>query len=636
MTKRSTVRTVCIGALLAVAWAVSGSRAEGQSSIIETDTKATLTCDGCHAAGKPLPYLGGEQFHRGAHSEFDSSHHAAPGPDGKPRAACLDCHSTNGQWDTVFPASDPRSTINRVRIAETCSKCHETQAGTFLHSIHGLAEERGINAAATCSDCHGSHAVFASSDPRSSLSKTNTPATCAKCHESIRADFETSTHHEAFLRGEDRAPVCTTCHTAVSHSPAPASLRAFDMQTVETCAKCHEKQAPSYRDTFHGQATALGFKPAATCADCHTPHQNLPAADARSSVNPANLIGTCGRCHAGATASFVTYDPHAQPANMDRSFPIFFAHTFMKWLFLFVFGFFGIHTLLWLQRALVGLMRGDIRRIRGGRHWVHRFNKPARITHIIMASSFMILAATGLPLMYYYTGWGQILGRSLGGLEITRVLHRIFAIVTFGYAIYHLAYIIWHWLIRRVRHLLSPESMIPNRKDFEDFWHMMRWFVYLEKRPPHFDRWTYWEKFDYFAVFWGVPIIGLSGLVLWMPGFFSSFLPGWVLNVAMIIHGEEALLATGFIFAFHFFHNLARPESFPIDSVIFTGKMPLKRFQEERPEEYKRIVEEGRLDEILTEPPSVLARAIAETFGLAAFVIGTALTVAIFWSLLTH
>jgi len=414
------------------------------------------------------------------------------------------------------------------------------------------------------------------------------------------------------------------------------TLRDFDMQTVETCAKCHEKQGPSYRDTFHGQATALGFKPAATCADCHTPHQNLPASDARSSVNPANLIGTCGRCHAGANASFVTYDPHAQPSNMDRSMPIFMAHTFMKWLFLGVFGFFGLHSLLWLQRSLVGLMRGDIRRIRTGRRWVHRFNKPARITHIIMASSFMILAATGLPLMYYYTGWGQTLGRALGGLEVTRVLHRIFAVVTFGYAAYHLWYIIWHWAIRRVRHILSPESMVPNLKDLKDFYQMARWFVYLEKRPPHFDRWTYWEKFDYFAVFWGVPIIGLSGLVLWAPSFFSSFLPGWALNVAMIIHGEEALLATGFIFAFHFFHNLARPESFPIDSVIFTGKMPLKRFQEERPQEYARIVEEGRLEAILTTPPSIISRALAETFGLLAFVIGTALTVAIFWSLLTH
>ena len=469
------------------------------------------------------------------------------------------------------------------------------------------------------------------------MSHANTPETCAKCHTTIRSEFELSAHHKAWQEGNANAPVCTTCHTAVSHAKAPATLRDFDIEIVQTCSGCHEKQAPSYRDTFHGQSSALGFRAAATCVDCHTPHSNLPPSDPRSSVNSANLIQTCGRCHENATASFVTYDPHAEPTDRNRSLVVYASYSFMTLLFIGVFGFFGIHTLLWLQRSIVGLLRGETRRIREGDQWVTRFNKSNRLTHLVMVVSFLVLAATGLPLMYYYTGWGQLLAKLLGGVSLTRLLHRIFAIVTFGYAFYHLGYLLWLLVVKRERGILfGPESMVPRPKDLQDFWHMVRWFLYRDSKPPRLDRWTYWEKFDYFAVFWGIPIIGLSGLMLWFPGFFTRFLPGSFLNVAMIIHGEEALLATGFIFAFHFFHNHMRPENFPLDTVIFTGKLPLKRFEEERPKEYERLVAEGRLEEILTDPPSARARIFATVFGFIAYIVGLILVIAIFTTMLRH
>jgi cytochrome b subunit of formate dehydrogenase/nitrate/TMAO reductase-like tetraheme cytochrome c subunit len=595
------------------------------------DADATLRCQGCHAPGRPLPYLGGDLFHKAEHAAYDGSLHAEAIRGGKNGASCLDCHSANGQWDTVFPSVDPRSTVNPVNVAKTCAKCHEQSASTFHNSIHGGAQARGISVAASCSDCHGSHGIFPASDPRSQVSKANTPATCAKCHQAILSDFEASSHGLALKEGDERAPACTSCHTSVSHAAAPRTTREFALETIEQCSSCHEKQAPSYRDTFHGQAAALGFAPAAACSDCHTPHRNLPASDVRSSVHHANLIQTCGRCHEGANASFVTYDPHPEPENRERSMLVWGATTFMEWLFVFVFGFFGLHTLLWLQRSIVGLVRGETRRVRDGERWVVRFNKSNRATHVVVVVSFLILAATGLPLMFYYTGWGQTLARVLGGVELTRLLHRIFAVVTFGYAVYHLGYLLWLLVVKRERGLLfGPDSMVPRPKDAQDLYHMVRWFLYLEKQPPRFDRWTYWEKFDYFAVFWGVPVIGLSGLMLWLPGLFSSFLPGSALNVAMIIHSEEALLATGFIFAFHFFHNHMRPENFPLDTVIFTGKIPLERFEEERPEEYRRLEEEGRLNEVITDPPSPRARTFARVFGFTTYIIGLVLVVAMF------
>lgn len=601
---------------------------------IQSDSGASIACQGCHEPGKPMPYLGGARFHVHAHEQYESSVHALVSSRGAPGATCLDCHSSNGQWDTVFRFDDPRSTVHRANVSATCAKCHGAEAESFRSSIHGLGQSRGVNASASCADCHGSHAIVPSTDPKSMLSPAAMSTTCSACHQTIRADYEASSHFKAVARGDAGAPVCVTCHSAVSHGRAPASTRDFNIETVTRCGECHEKQAPSYRDTFHGQSLALGFRPSATCADCHTSHRNLPASDTESSVHAGNLIGTCGRCHPGATSGFVTYDPHAEPSNPDRSAVIYWASTFMNLLFVAVFGFFGIHTVLWLQRSIVGLARGEAHRIRDGEQWIIRFGRSDRATHAVMAASFIVLAATGLPLMYYYTGWGQGLAAAVGGLDVTRFLHRVFAVVTFGYAIFHVSRLGWKWIVKRERGLFrGPDSMVPRRKDFADLIGMVRWFVYVDKTMPRFDRWTYWEKFDYFAVFWGVPIIGLSGLVLWCPNWFSAVLPGEFLNVAMIVHGEEALLATGFIFAFHFFHNHMRPENFPLDTVVFTGRLPLARFQEERPEEYRRLVEEGRLEDLLADAPSRRARLLAAVFGFSAYAAGLVLIGAIFWTM---
>jgi cytochrome b subunit of formate dehydrogenase len=176
--------------------------------------------------------------------------------------------------------------------------------------------------------------------------------------------------------------------------------------------------------------------------------------------------------------------------------------------------------------------------------------------------------------------------------------------------------------------------MVPQPRDVLDLLLMFRYFLYLGPRPK-FDRFTYWEKFDYLAVFWGVAIIGVSGLVLWFPTVFTTFLPGWALNAAYVIHSDEALLATGFIFLFHFFHTHLRPESFPMDTVIFTGRMPLETFKHERPLEYERLVAEGRLDEVLVPPPTPAELRRAYVFGFTALTIGVVLAVFIFWALLT-
>ncbi len=150
------------------------------------------------------------------------------------------------------------------------------------------------------------------------------------------------------------------------------------------------------------------------------------------------------------------------------------------------------------------------------------------------------------------------------------------------------------------------------------------------------DRWTYWEKFDYFAVFWGIIIIGVSGLALWFPSFFTRFFPGWFLNAAFLIHSDEALLAVGFIFMFHFFHTHLRPESFPLDPVIFTGRVPLARFKEERPVEYQRLVQTGSLEARIVAAPTREQIRMARIFGFGAVAVGMALMLAILWSFFAY
>lgn len=595
-------------------------------------------CAGCHGPNAKLPSLPpGEQFHKSAHREFSASVHSKIQPNGKPAADCKDCHTLKGDMTTDFPPDDPRSTVFATNQEQTCGACHEKALKTFHNSIHGRLLDKGDTRAASCSDCHGRHTIQAVKDLSAKVNRSHLLETCLKCHSGIVPAYEQSSHGIAFKQGSDKAPVCIDCHSAISHNEAPLTTRDFSMLMVNKCSGCHQQQAPSYRDTFHGQATKTGYKLAATCADCHTPHKNLPSSDPASSVHKTNLVQTCAACHTNANPSFATFNPHPQPNNPEKGYATYIIYNLLWWLLFGIFGFFALHTLLWLQRSVVATIRKENPQpvADENEQWVERFSKPHRLTHLLIIISFLGLAATGLPLMYSFTEWGSRLVRMEGGLAVTRFLHRSFALMTFCYIIYHLWFIVkttagkGDWSI-----LGGPNSMVIRKQDFVDLYNMLRWLLYLGPRPQS-DRFSYWEKFDYYAVFLGIPVIALSGLLLWFPTFFTRILPGEILNVAMIVHSETTLLATGFIFAFHFFHNHLRPEKFPMDIAMFTGKIPVSRLKAEHPLEYERLAAEGKLDSIVVEPPSPRARLIAAIFGFAAYFIGMFLIFAIFITLLT-
>ena len=269
--------------------------------------------------------------------------------------------------------------------------------------------------------------------------------------------------------------------------------------------------------------------------------------------------------------------------------------------------------------------------------WYLRFNYFHRFLHALIIISFLGLVLTGMPLKYSHTAWAQAFANFLGGIAVAGFIHRVCGAITWLYFFLHLTFATYYVLKVRDepfgKWLLGPNSMVPWVKDLKDVIGHVLWFLGMGERPK-FDRFTYWEKFDYFAVFWGVGIIGFSGLTLWFPEFFAQFLPGWTFNVAIILHSDEALLAAGFIFTIHFFNTHLRPEKFPLDHVIFTGRISEEEFQHERPLEYERMREEGKLDGLETTPPSPTSLVWARIVGFIAYGVGLIMILLIIYSAL--
>ena len=242
-------------------------------------------------------------------------------------------------------------------------------------------------------------------------------------------------------------------------------------------------------------------------------------------------------------------------------------------------------------------------------------------------------------LKFAYMPWAKFLSDLVGGAGVAGVIHRIAAVATFGYFVFHVVSLLkikFQKGIKVSKFIFSSNSLMFNRKDIKDFWASLKWFIGIGPRPEY-GRWTYWEKFDYFAVFWGVLVIGSTGLMLWFPEFFTQIFPGWFINVAQIIHSDEALLAVGFIFTIHFFNTHLRPESFPMDTVIFTGYVPLEEYKQDRPHEYEQLKKSGKLEDvIMIKNFSKQKMRMIKLFGFVALFTGIILVVLIVYSLFFH
>jgi len=281
-------------------------------------------------------------------------------------ATCRSCH---GAAHAVLAKSDPRSPTYHLNLPRTCAKCHADPElvkrhnipignvyQLYMDSIHGRAVSKsGLLVAANCSDCHGTHGIKPHTDPTSRVFPANVPGTCGACHAGVQAAYAQSVHGRALAKGVSTAPVCTDCHTA--HQIRRVEGAPWQLDVIRECGSCHVESLRTYRDTFHGKVTTLGFARVAKCADCHGAHTILPAADPASSVAPANIVATCRQCHPGATARFAEFHPHADPENKTKFPKLYYSYLVMTTLLIGTFAFFGLHTILWLPRSFVERFR---------------------------------------------------------------------------------------------------------------------------------------------------------------------------------------------------------------------------------------------------------------------------------------
>jgi predicted CXXCH cytochrome family protein len=287
---------------------------------------------------------------------------------------CLSCH---GDPHQIVAKTDPQSTVYPLNIPKTCGSCHGNPAlakqhglanvyGLYMDSIHGFAvSKEGLLVAANCTSCHGSHGILSHTNPKSPTFRTNIPATCGSCHVGINQQYQAGIHGKAVAAGNPSAPVCTDCHTA--HGIVEPTSADFRMQSTPVCGSCHRDKFTTYRDTFHSQLGLLGgYVQTARCWDCHEAHDIRPASDPQSPIAPANLVATCGRCHAGANLSFVQYQPHANARNRRLNPALYYIRLFMNLLLASVLTFFLIHTVLWLIRSHWARVRNGS--AQGGKH----------------------------------------------------------------------------------------------------------------------------------------------------------------------------------------------------------------------------------------------------------------------------
>ena len=551
----------------------------------EPEAARRVVCGRCHAAQDSA-------WRRGVHGPHGAS--------GAARADCVACHGGHEVARAGFlPTASGRSEMRKA-----CAQCHAAQVATSQRDVHADT--------IACTRCHGSHAMRPVPDEATHRIDVGLARACSQCHAAEAASYWRDIHGTTAARqaaspaalGPDTAATCISCHG--EHGIRRANDPTWRFAVAGACTRCHGAFGRSYRDSYHGQASSVGSTRAAKCADCHTPHNVRPASDPASSVSASNELTTCRGCHSAARGKFAGYQPHANPRDRHKNPFLFAVWLFMNTVLTGTMLVWGAHTLLWYRRTLVDrrARKAEAARhapagptpmdsaLRGGGPFVWRFNLLFRVVHAMIVATFFVLVVTGLPLRFSCAVWAPGLMRLLGGATRAGVAHRTAGMFVFGYFALYAGYLSLRAWRRpaRLREWFDRDSIVMQPQDLRDALAMVKWF--LGRGPqPRFGRYSYMEKFDYFAELWGVGAIGFTGLMLWQPEFFGRFFPGILFNVAIIVHSYEAMIATAFIFTIHFFNVHLRPDKWPVDAVMFTGRATLHYMEEEHPRVAERLRE---------------------------------------------
>jgi cytochrome b subunit of formate dehydrogenase len=559
---------------------------------------AMFACVDCHTDVKTSPHdatpakISCATCHADQQAAYDRSYHAKAIKSGDTQAAtCISCH---GSPHELLPSGNPKSRVSHVNIPATCGTCHGQKYvmeasghraqpfSSYLQSVHGKAVAAGSERAAVCTDCHGSHEILAATNDKSPIFRFNVPATCAKCHESVKQEFMQSIHGQAVARGSSQAPVCTDCHGIHSikpHQDPNSSVAAANLASV-TCARCHEgvrlneefgvqgRRSTTYLASYHGLASKLGSQVVANCASCHGVHNILTSNDPRSTINRANLVNTCGQCHPGVTEKFALSKVHVDaPLSADiGSVAVRWIRKLYLGLIFAVIGGMLLHNLIiWRRKALSRRKHEHL--------LVERMSLHQRWQHVILFTSFITLVITGFALKFPDSWFASLLGM---GERVRGITHRVAGVLLIGVGVYHTFYIAF---FKDGKRLLL--DFLPTPRDASDAIGTLLYYLGLRRAKPDFRRFNYAEKAEYWALVWGLFVMAGTGIMLWAKVFVGHLLARWWLDVATAIHLYEAILATLAIVVWHFYQVFFDPDVYPMNWAWWDGKMSYEHYRQE-------------------------------------------------------
>lgn len=525
-----------------------------------------------------------------------------------PNDKCLECHSdrtlsktgTNGNVVSLFvDVAQMALTVHRTNSCVSChadltanhpdddlpvksvdcNRCHEQQSESYGASVHGLALRAGDASAPNCTDCHSHHGVLPHTSPASPLHFSNLTKTCGQCHVQASADVQASVHGRGAAKGEREAATCLDCHSEhrIEKLKGVSSVKISE----GICSKCHASErinvkynlpgdrVKTFLGSYHGLAMQGRSTSAANCASCHGYHRILPSSDPSSTIHPRHLVETCGKCHPGATENFALGRIHVDENSSEE-----FGLRVNRWvrrvyliLIFSVVGALAMHNLLaWLRSAMAA------RRARG--MTIMRMSRTHRIQHFILLSTFTLLALSGFALKYPDTWLAWLFFDE----SARRWLHRVAGVVLIGLGFYHLFYIfVTHEGRRLVR------DFWPRWQDARDIITNLRYLAGHAKDRAKFGRFGYPEKLEYWAVAWGIIIMGVTGLMIWFKIEVTDLVPRWVVDVAVTVHYYEAILACLAIVVWHFYHVIFAPDVYPMNWSWWDGKVSEHWQKEEHP-----------------------------------------------------
>jgi cytochrome b subunit of formate dehydrogenase len=563
-----------------------------------------LGCADCHTGAEAFPHEEGvatvdcAMCHDQEVEAYTSSIHGVGHDAGEVEAPW--CESCHGGIHTLVPSSDPESPVHPSALAETCGTCHSDPEmvkkygipvakpiEAYEASVHAKHTDEG---AANCSSCHGSHAIYDASDPRSTVFHLNVPDTCGQCHGQIAEVFSRSVHGTAVQHGVREAPVCTDCHgehRILGPDEEGSPVFATNVPKM-TCGRCHgnvrlaEKYdiaasaVEAYQDSYHGLASRAGNATVAHCGSCHGVHDILPSSDPASHINPANLAETCGTCHPGAGQKYAIGKVHVLPTEREHA-AVYWIREIYLWMIFLTIGGMLLHNGLDLFRKV---RQPQTLPPPGSLPSRERMALGFRIAHVCMAVSFIVLAYTGFALKFPESWWAAPLLTWEESFGFRGFLHRgaaLLMLFALGLHLMHLA------VDRRARGCIL--KMTPTLHDLHEFRDRLLWMIGKRPDPPKSPTLGYPEKAEYLALMWGILVMTVTGFMLWFENPMLRLAPKWFGDVATVIHFYEAVLATLAILVWHFYFVIFDPVIYPMDFAWLTGKESPGRTAEREEEE---------------------------------------------------